>query len=212
MRIWKKRVIKTPFFTNDISRPSRGRFLKFWMFWKADAFLRKMCMSDCCYNGFRVPHDWQMIVAMAKLMILRDCHVGTVVLWCGNDQTKLTTLSNQTAEGGTTQSWLQARGSPLEGLPSIWNPANALTFQIEDNSSWFSYKKSEHWTRFLKIPLTTHVVLSADLACPLGIRTTRIRSGGRSLWSDIAFSGDPYVADWLKCNADRLCYLFLRNH
>ena len=141
MRIWKKRVIKTPFFTNDISRPSRGRFLKFWMFWKADAFLRKMCMSDCCYNEFRVPHDWQMIVALPKLMILRDCHVGTVVLWCGNDQTKLTTLSNQTAEGGTTQSWLQARGSPLEGLPSIWNPANALTFQIEDNSSWFSYFK-----------------------------------------------------------------------
>ena len=36
-------------------------------------------------------------------------------------------------------------------------------------------RKSEHRTRFLKIPLAAHVVLSADLACPLGIRTTRIR-------------------------------------
>ena len=72
-------MIKTPFVTNGIARPSRGRFLKFWMFSKADDFLRKMCMSTVATMDFSVVATPKLIVAGPNRWVSSIGHMFDVV-------------------------------------------------------------------------------------------------------------------------------------
>ena len=160
-----------------------------------------MCMSDCCYNGFFCCSNSKNDCNGPKQVILQDCHAGRVVVWCGNDQSKLTTLSNRNSEGESTQSWLQARQSPLQGVSSICNPADALTFQKHfsqtevPNVQVMGSDSLDSWPFIWGSAALLGTAGSAALFGTTGPGTTismeMSLSGGRSLWSGITFSGDP---------------------